>query len=232
MAKYIRRKTKKGSRRPRRRRATNAVFRPQRIISTAFPKTNIIKLKYVDSFTFDPAAGISAVHAFRANSIYDPDTFAGGHQPLGHDQWASFYNHYVVVGSVCKATFAKTSAATEGGMNACGIQLTDDTTTSTYLPTILEQGLTNKGYSYKSVNASRPVSVRKGFSAKKFFNVTNVTDNVDRLGAQLGTNPSEQAFFSIFAAGVDLTVNPDPLVVLVEITYTVVYSEPKELAQS
>jgi hypothetical protein len=42
-------------------------------------------------------------YQFRGNSVYDPDYTGTGTQPNGFDQWASFYNTYVVLGSSIKA---------------------------------------------------------------------------------------------------------------------------------
>ena len=60
--------------------------------------------------------------------------------------------------------------------------------------------------------------VSKTFSAKKFFNVANVLDNISRIGAPRTANPSEKAFFAMS--------------ILVTVEYIVVFSEPRELAQS
>lgn len=228
MAKKYTGRSKKSYRRGRR----NRVMRPQRILPTGFPQTTMVKLKYVDTITLDSALGVVDSRYFRCNSLFDPDQAAGGHQPLGHDQWSSFYNHYVVVGALCKATFAKDSNTPEGGFNVCGIQVTDDTVASANVTTLLEQGMTSKKYAYKSINSHKPVTVTRGFSTKKFFNVTNVSDNIDRLGALITANPIEQAFFQVFTGAASSAVNPNAQTCLVEITYTVIYSEPKELPQS
>lgn len=38
-------------------------------------------------------------YVFRGNSCYDPDQATGGHQPLGFDQWMTFYDKCVVLSS-------------------------------------------------------------------------------------------------------------------------------------
>lgn len=41
---------------------------------------------------------ISSDYVFTLNSIFDPNFTGVGHQPIGHDQWAAFYNRYRVTG--------------------------------------------------------------------------------------------------------------------------------------
>lgn len=230
---YARRTKKKTyKRKARRTRKRAPVFRPQRIIPVGFPKTTCVKLRYVDSTAVD--AGLDAVGyvTFRANSCFDPDFTGVGHQPMGFDQWATFYNHYVVVGSRITANFATRGTATALGFGVRGINLHADTTMATDLPTILEQGLTKKTLQSTHNNAQMVRSVSRNFSAKKFFNVTNVLDNIGRIGASIAANPSEQAYFHVFSGNADPLVDPTSVLIMVTIEYIVVFSEPKELLQS
>uniref|UniRef100_UPI0040475A4C hypothetical protein n=1 Tax=Flavobacterium sp. TaxID=239 RepID=UPI0040475A4C len=180
----------------------------------------------------DAAAGGVSSYAFRANSCFDPNSSGVGHQPSGFDQWTVFYNHHVVVGSICKATFSMTGTTASGGLQICGINLADDSNHSADITTLLEQPLTKARKSYYSVDAGKPTTVRKGFSCKKFFNITNVLDNISRLGSSVVTNPTEEAIFILFTGNPNAGIDPPDLSVLVEIEYVVVFSEPKELAQS
>lgn len=228
------RKTKrKNTRRTNRNRKTSRVFRPQRLLSTGFPKTTAVKLKYVDNVNLDAGVATLASHIFRANSVFDPNQTGVGHQPLGFDQWSVFYNHYVVVGAQIKARFHSFSNTTgHSGFNINGIFLSDDTTFSNNPQVLLEQGLTRARYQNPNPSSQAVQTVTKNFSAKKFFNITNITDNVDRLGANVSSNPLEQAYFVVYTGNVDSTVDNTIQSVLVEITYIVIFSEPKELPQS
>lgn len=42
------------------------------------------------------SAATSAGQAFNMNSLFDPDRTGAGDQPVGFDQWAAFYNRYIV----------------------------------------------------------------------------------------------------------------------------------------
>lgn len=226
------RRTKKNKRNNRRSKKRTGVFRPQSTLAVGFPKTTAVKLRYVESRTINGGVGSIGSINYRANSCFDPYQSGVGHQPSGFDQWSLFYNHYVVVGSKCKATFSLTGTTASGGISVCGVYLSDDATYSADVNTLMEQSHTKKAKSYYSVEAGKPVTVTKGFSTKKFFNVTNVTDNISRLGAYITANPTENAYFVVFNGNANGTIDPPDVTVLVEIEYIVIFSEPKELPQS
>lgn len=207
-------------------------MRIQKSLTVGFPKTNMIKLRYVTTIGLNPAPGTIATHNFRANSCFDPDQSAIGHQPIGFDEWSTFYNHYVVQSAKMRATFSLTSTTDGGGLGVCGIYLSDDTTYTADLHTLLEQPNARNGKTYFSIHAGKPLTVSKTYSAKSFFNITNVTDNFDRLGAPITTNPTEVAFFVPFCANANYAIDAGEMTVLIELEQTVIFSEPKELAQS
>jgi len=79
----------------------------------------------------------------------------------------------------------------------------------------------------------KPSTLTKGYSAKKFYNITNIGDNIDRLGAGILANPSEEACFSVFAGPTPGSATDIGTVyVTVSIDYIVMFSEPKEQVQS
>jgi hypothetical protein len=53
-------------------------------------------LRYTDSYTHTHTSGAVQTWLFRGNSVFDPDYTYGGHQPVGFDEYAAFYQHYIV----------------------------------------------------------------------------------------------------------------------------------------
>jgi len=53
-----------------------------------------VPMAYYDNI--DLSGAIISDQVFNLNSIFDPDRTGVGHQPLGHDQWQTFYNRYRV----------------------------------------------------------------------------------------------------------------------------------------
>lgn len=202
-----------------------------------FPKQKIVKMRYVGGqvLGFDDASYVGYV--MRANSVNDPDYTGGGHQPLGMDQWAQFYDYYCVLGSTCKVTFSQLDGAPQKAI-ACGIYI-DDTAVDEIeeFSYLAESGraawqvVNPNGGNTAGYNAQK--TVKANFGAKKFFNVADVKDNVLRIGAVMGANPNDSAYYRIFMATVDESdISDTHFNLLIEMDFTVMFSEPKTLPQS
>lgn len=195
------------------------------------PKTKLVNVPYHDAISIYTAVpGNNGYWQFRANSIFDPDYSGAGHQPLSHDQWALFYNHYVV--NKCNATFKFNYDGTETGAFYVGVALSDDVVTSaaggaSSFNTLAE----NKHVRWKLVRPNEP-------------SVTTLTYNVDVLKflgrslfstdvkAGFGTNPAEGAFFTVFCCPVSSLLAPPVVTVECALNYTCTLMEPKELSGS
>jgi len=186
-----------------------------------------------------PAALSSSQYAnFAANGLFDPNIQVGGHQPLGFDQWALYYNHYVVLGSKITVRFILNNAvqATNYTPILCGVKLQDDTA-ATWSAGQLFDNLSERGFSYKvivpNVNNIYPVKCGAKFSAKKFFNVKDVKDNMLRLGSGVGANPTDLGVYQLYFGSVNgQTISDYTMQCLVTIDYIVSWSEPKDIPQS
>lgn len=61
------------------------------------PARSTAILKYSDTVQLvDTLVGFSA-QVLKVNSCFDPDDTIGGHQPLGYDEYANFYQNYRVI---------------------------------------------------------------------------------------------------------------------------------------
>lgn len=199
-----------------------------------FPNQKVVKMRYVEAVTVDPAIGTLGLWQFRANSIYDPDQTGLGHQPLGHDEWAQFYNHAVVLGSKINAKFSY-AAGNSTTNQMIGVYLSDDAVIPTTGLQIAEQGLGSYklmgAVNYAPGGGQTVPTIYNTYSAKQFYNVADVKDNMTRLGALFGANPDDNAVYTTWVyntTGADV----GPTEILVTIDYIVLLSEPKSLAQS
>lgn len=195
------------------------------------PLTRTAKLRYVDTIPInsDATGGLQSF-AYRANGLFDPYVPLGGHQPMGYDTWATLYNHYVVTGS--KITVQVQSSVNPAlNSTVVGLYLADDT--SVPYSSITGFMEANKGtYRIMSNTQTRPATCTSTFSAKKYFNLTDVKDNVTRLGSNVVSDPDEQAFFVIYHAPTYQGNATLSLNLIVTIEYMVHFSEPKDLIQS
>lgn len=190
--------------------------------------SQIVKLKYGELTSMSTTAGLAETLVFSANNCNDPRTAAGGHQPMGFDEWMQFYNHYTVLGSRVRVTYMPSGS---GVNNAAlvSIKVQDDyTVVGTINDSILEQtGVVWKAMGGDTSNGSQTLT--KYFSAKKFFGVSDVMDNHE-LSGRLGADPSEQAYYHVTVSGVNgsaVTVN-----FAIQIEYIVRLHERKTLLQS
>lgn len=198
-----------------------------------FPNNKIVKMRYVDGVYMNPTAGTPQTFFFSANSIFDPNRTGTGHQPIGRDQWFNFYNHYCVVGSKITVNFTYGGATTQSCPAICAVYLTDDITlTATSPDMLIEQGKSRWKYLPVAANSFATKTVYNTYSPKKFFNIKDIKDNVTRLGALQTVSPSEEAFFCLYIGQIDTSLDCPNVMATVTIEYSVMFSEPKELAQS
>lgn len=198
---------------------------------TGFPQTKMSKLSYVKAGQMTVSSGATASQIFSANSLYDPDVTGAGHQPYGFDQWSAFYNHYVVTGA--KITYTIIPSATNAAVSSGIIHLllTDDGTTAADSQTLMEQGKSR--YRLMGVSSNvKSTTIKQYYSARKFFNIKDVKDNLTRIGATVTASPSEQAYFITKVASLTGAVQTIVYDYIAKIDFFVQWSEPKELTAS
>lgn len=199
-------------------------------VSTQANIPRMQKMRYVQDVALTMTAGATSKYEFRANSIYDPDYSGGGHQPMRFDQMAAFYADYVVVAS--KITVRHMGA---GGSNApykIALYLNDTNTGAiTSINDLIEQGRCR--FKVTTAGVQHPQDkITLGFSAKKFFGVANIKDNVDRLGAPCTTNPADQAIYVLCTQPVDAASSITGEVLSITIDYLVWFNQPIQLQTS
>lgn len=196
-----------------------------------FPKSKLVKLRYNETVSVNPGVASVTAYSFRANSIFDPNQSGTGHQPMGHDQWAAIYNHYIVLGSKIRCTFTPVNSGT--GQAAFGIRLDDDGSSSSLsVSDYIEQGDSVYRVQPDNYTVSHPISLTKTFSTKKWFAIKDVMDNQTRLGAAIGSNPSEIASYVLWVGPADGSTDLGAWLLTVTIEYIVRFSEPKDMSPS
>lgn len=191
------------------------------------PTIRVANLRFVEMSNLACSAGVLNQRQYRANSIGEPSVTTGSaHQPMGHDQWALFYNHYVVLGAKITVKIINDGTISPA---YCGIYLSDGTTT----PYVngYEFIEARKG-TYRMIQQNNPqtLTISSKFSAKRYFNVTDVKDNISRLGASMATSPTEQAVFGLWYQTLD--ASSDTIRYTATVDYIVQFSEPRDLTKS
>lgn len=181
---------------------------------------------FENSITIDPGLSGMAWYNFSANGLYDPNITGTGHQPLGFDQMMLMYDHYTVIGAKITVTFMNIDSTYP---MIVGIKTSDTSQASQNLSQIIENG--NVVYTtvgpYKTDQSV--VTLTKKIGLKKFFRKPIV--DTDYSG-DVGSNPTEQAFFSIFCAGSHDQFDGSGVRMNVRLDYISIFREPKLLVQS
>jgi len=196
-----------------------------------FPSSKIVKLRYVETISFDAGTGSYALNNFRANSIFDPNSTGVGHQPSNFDRWALLYDRYTVLGSRCKVDLVPQSTNTEPGIIVLHLSEAGDDITLAHgsggINNILEQprmSATRRNYYANNGPGIKPLY--KSFSAKKFFSVKNIV-GLTPYSADIATNPVEGAFYEVAVVSADDVNNPGAIKLRITIDYIAMLTEPK-----
>lgn len=196
-----------------------------------FPDEFITAVRYCESYTLTSTSGSIAKQYMRMNSIQDPDQTGTGHQPYLSDQITAVYNRYVVLKSKMTARFScienAITTTNPSGPFVVGV-LTDDTaSTSATLSTVLEQNTSiwrHLGGQY----SGDKVTLYSTYNPERDLGLSCDDDTV---GAAVGSNPTLQWYGLAFAAEEGLA-SPSSVNCIIEVVYTVKFSQTKDVAGS
>lgn len=224
----FRRKNDK-KRRPRRRwrksnpRKALAVQRKKIIADSQF-----VVLPFVHRFTLDASIAATATEIIRGNSCYDPLSSVGTRQPLGFDQWMSFYNHFCVYKTTIELEAINTGESASAACNLT-VAIRDDATTITDISEIIDA---NRSVT-KMVPVSGgggPVKIRYGYNWSKFFGMP-VTKDHDYRGTK-AADCAEQAHIHITQSGLTSGTDCGLLYVTARVKYYCKLTEMADLTAS
>lgn len=187
-----------------------------------------VSMRYCDSSNITSVlANAAGNYVYACNGLYDSNVSGLGHQPIGFDQYMLFYQHYCVIRAKISVTFwLKDDAATS---LIVGISLRDtsaglsDTTRVREVGNVIWDRLAPS-------TPGRSITLTRTFDMKKFFGQgADPTDT--QYKANVGTNPTDMAFFHLLAMGNDYEATPT-VYFSTTLEYTAVLSERKPLTQS
>ena len=190
------------------------------------PSSGLTRIKYSFNATLSSTTNVG-YEVVRANGLFDPEVTVGGHQPLGFDQWMSFYTYFCVVGAKCTVTAVPGAGATEPMV--FGVYPTSNTSPPSKWYTAVEQ----PGSRYSILGTSTAISARSVtayFSAKRMFGVKNVLDEADLRGTA-SADPTKGAYFMVFGQGQDGATSTT-IDVVVTIEYMVKFLQRGRLLSS
>lgn len=192
-----------------------------------------VAMKYHDDITVNVNGTSGSNYNFRCNSIFDPDASSVGHQPMGHDQIALFYERYVVIGSKITVTFKTPENGDKTNQDEafvnCGITTIPNTSDQI---TQNDDFMENNRTTYVQLCPQRPMAkVTKKFSPKRFFGYGKTID-VSNIAAAFGANPANEALWQLRMWNPTTDTSNRTVHMNVAIQYTVVARERKKIIGS
>lgn len=220
---YGKRKSRKRSRRfgSLRRRRYRKRFR--RSMAPLSLKT-LTKMKYHDEFNLDvPASGVPVGYVFSCNGTYDPNISGTGHQPRGHDQMATLYDHNVVIGFKARCSFVN---ADTGNAVICAIMFSDSPTLLTSNEDVLENRFVRHILCAPEGSGPAVRTMTARINPNKFLGRSKPLADPD-LKNSAGSNPTEQVYMHVYVMS-HLAIDANVVYTQVDLEYTSVWIEPKQ----
>lgn len=194
---------------------------------SGFPRQKTLAIRWNDQVQLQSTQGVVVTRPYRANGPYDPDaTIAPGQQtPIGLQNMTKFYSRMIVVMSRCRVRWLPGSGGGPLSSPAyVGCCLDDDAQFAYAEP---NDYIEHKKGSSSLFTAERGmVTTWSNFDVRKFFNIKDPKDNIIEYGSSLTSTPINQAYFTLWAAGMqgaNATVNAD-----ITIDYIITFSDPKD----
>jgi len=198
---------------------------------SGLPPVRRSKLKYCEVAATGSLSAL-ATFVMSANNLFDPNNSGTGHQPLGFDQWALFYESYMVEKSRMRV-YVIPDSATQTSSAVAALYISDSNSLGgvTDWRTICEQP--NVAWKALHPDWDNPLSgcvLYAEYDAKKFFNLKDIKDNEERIGGLVTAAPADEVFFHVISAPLNAATYAYEYAI--EIEYDVIWSKPKQLAAS
>ena len=172
------------------------------------PDSAWIKMPFLQDFTDTINPATFEAHRWRSNSLYDPYYESGGEQPLGFDQWSTFYQRYCVY--AVKWSFTVRFVSGAWGRVAV-VPIASDGAFTTFDLAIQQPGAKVKIYqglmdqaSGDMLASNRNIVTLKGTTYIKNLHGRKIDQYDD--GATTGANPTTGAYLHLLIENEDATV--------------------------
>jgi len=181
----------------------------------------IVKMKYCETITTDATGN----YQFNLNSVFDPNRTGIGHQPYGHDTFATLYNRYRVISCGYRIQAVQTATGAP-------IQLAVQPANEILLPGTVSEMKENPRSKYVTVAPGAAAVYLKGkvYLPSLVGRSKSQYMSDDRYQAQVGASPSELAILNFKSQ--TISDIDSAFVCNVMLEYTVEWFDVKHLSQS
>lgn len=161
------------------------------------------------------------------NSLFDPDRTGGGHQPRGYDQLMLMYDHYTVINTKCRIDMHN-NETNRPAYVICTVR--DSATESTNYTDYTES--LNSNWKILGVEGSGTAdkTIMLNINPNEFLGRSHPLSDPQLKGGAT-SSPVEECFLHISGMGFD-QFTACSINIMVTLEYTVIFTEPKQPAQS
>lgn len=188
-----------------------------------------VKLHYSDVVSLEALAGAFAQINYRANSAFDPEAAVGGNQPLGYDQWETFFMRYQVIGCAINLQCIMNASLSPPSHATVAIVPTDTTVTLNSMEQAVEFPYARS--KIQSAFSNRPTFLKAYLSTARKLGYAKGISQEPSLSALTTTNPSEQWFWNICLQALD-NASDVKIQCRVKLTYYIRFFDRRDLQRS
>lgn len=180
-------------------------------------------IRYSDYAALPCTSGVLGTWVFAANGVYDPDITGTGHQPMGFDQYMTFYDHCTVVSARITVDAVATSVPVFFGVAVSRDGSAFYSSYNSYIEsgTVVYRLIDTEGSALNRVSRTLDIA--------KWFGFTDLNDTTQFCTTS--ANPAQGVYFHVLAQDVNKTSTANAEINVV-IDYDVVFSQPKPVATS
>lgn len=186
------------------------------------PDRLFVKLKYTENLVLTTAGG-NTHYVYSGNSVFDPNVTGGGSQPMGYDEYSALYTRYNVHSCAIRVTAASTDAV------PTYITLLPHADSSGFADLRTSIAHPNSRWKIIPASASTTRTIKHYSTTRKMLQIKDMSDHINSTAATT-TNPTTRWYWILTFANTD--AGNLALDMIVELTYYVEFSRPKELAMS
>lgn len=167
-------------------------------------------------------------YVFRGNSCFDPDFATGGQQPLGFDEWSSFYRRYRVKGAKIRVHYMN-----DASISAVGYIVASNTGAA-----FIDRANTMELPYMESTNLGEDAGNNQGnltlyaSTAQVRGGPKDIVQYEQDLSAFNTSNPNQQWYFHVGAYGIGPSTNNFDVNMDILITYYVEFYDRETLSRS
>ena len=187
-------------------------------------------LRYTETISVNPGAGLPATYTMSANGLFDPNISGVGHQPRGFDQIMGLYERYTVTSSKITIYAAINDISGNNSLGVLSVIPANKSVVTLSGVDMLEEPLSKTSVFTTNGGTVQPY-VTNYVSCKTFLGKKDLLDD-DSVSGDATQNPADQVYWQISYGTTSPTIDLSGAQLFVIIEYNAVFSRPEVITSS